>query len=129
MSTSAAPIDWNPATAADPDTDISPSRRAGLRIVVIDGDHITLMAPTELHDTAAISHRLRSLIIDGARHISIDFRSVGDVSPEVAACLTGIALCLTDVGGTLNLLDVQPAVSGVFERNGDAHRYAGAGQA
>jgi len=87
---------------------------AGLVIDVIDGDHVTLVAVVAPRDSEAIMHRLRTLIGAGFRHISIDFRSVDEIHPRAAACMTDIAVCLTDSGGSLGLLNVRPTVATAF---------------
>ncbi len=87
---------------------------AGLVIDVIDGDHVTLVAVVAPRDNEAISHRLRTLIGAGVRHISIDLGSVEEIHPSAAACMTDVALCLTDAGGSLELLNVRPTVAIAF---------------
>jgi|SRR6056297_886290 len=87
---------------------------SGLTIDFVAGDHVTLVAAGGLHHSGAVAHRLTTLIAAGVRHISIDLRQVSDVAPPIVACLTDIALHLSDSGGTLSFSNVRPAVAAAF---------------
>ena len=103
--------------AADP----APNH-GGRTIDFIDGDHVTLIALGSLHHSGAVAHRLTTLITAGVRHIHIDLRRVGTLEPPTIACLNDIAFHLTDTGGTLELLNAQPAVVAAIASSRDSYR-------
>jgi ABC-type transporter Mla MlaB component len=93
---------------------------AGLTVHFIDGNHITLMALGSLDHSGAVAHRLTTLITAGVRHISIDLRQVREVAPPTIACLTDIAFHLSDSGGTLELINVAPAVAAAIAQDSNS---------
>lgn len=93
----------------------------GLTVDFIDGDHVTLVALGSMHRSGAVAHRLRTLIAAGVRHISIDLRRVDTMPSSTVACLTDVAFHLSDTGGTLELVDVQPQVAAAFASPHDRH--------
>jgi hypothetical protein len=104
------------------------ANNAGLAISLIDGDHITLEALVALHESEAVGHRLRTLIGAGVRHMSIDLRYVNEICPSVAACLNDVALCLSEVGGSLELLNVDADVAAALEPSDDDRNRPGVDQ-